>query len=141
VNTLNIIPVRMRKKCSACKDRYEFSACFAGRQVESFQAISTVYSYHFVREAAVELQKVILRCIFDNAQDGGLFCAIPFFFLLDLSCGKFFSLADSSSGKLFLVRRLCFCFYLHTFKNKKKNIINFMLKNRMSGMGFEPMNF
>ena len=80
----------MRKKCSACKDRYEFSACFAGRQVESFQAISTVYSYHFVREAAVELQKVILRCIFDNAQDGGLFCAIPFFFLLDLSCGKFF---------------------------------------------------
>jgi len=90
VNTLNIIPVRMRKKCSACKDRYEFSACFAGRQVESFQAISTVYSYHFVREAAVELQKVILRCIFDNAQDGGLFCAIPFFFLLDLSCGNFF---------------------------------------------------
>ena len=92
-NTANINPVRYPKKCSACKDRYDFSAWFAGIQVESFRAISTVYSYQFVREAAVEVQKVILRCIFDNAQDGGLFCAIPFFSLHDLSCGKFFSRA------------------------------------------------
>jgi hypothetical protein len=120
VNTLNIIRVRMHKKCSACKDRYDFSACFAGRQVESFQATSTVYSYHFVREAAVELQKVILRCIFDNAQDGGLFCAIPFFFPLDLSCGKFFFsifLCHTIFVLLWLVNWKLLYFLSHRFQN------------------------
>ena len=99
-NTKHISPVRYHKKCSACIDKYTFLACFAGDTVESFRAISTVYSYHPLREAAVEVQKVILQCIFDNAQDGALFCAIPFL-----------SFADSSRGTLFL-----FC---HTDLKKK----------------------
>jgi len=38
-NTKHISPVRYHKKCSACKDRYTFLACFAGDTVESFRAI------------------------------------------------------------------------------------------------------
>jgi hypothetical protein len=98
-NTKHISPVRIAKKCSACNDRYTFLACFAGDTVESFRATSTVYSYHPLREAAVEVQKVVLRCIFDNAQDGALFCAIPFLSLVDSSRGTLFIFVNTDVKK------------------------------------------
>ena len=79
-NTTNIIALSLLKKCSAWLRQVYFLQLVAGSQVKNFRATCTVHSNHLVRDAAVELKKVILQCRNDNAQDGDLFMPYHFSF-------------------------------------------------------------